>query len=62
MTDVSRPFTQGEMHPQRWGDPARATALPDSARGLVEMAFGVDERPALDAPPLPAPQLDPALL
>ena len=28
------------MHPQRWGDPSAAAALPDSARGLVELAFG----------------------
>ncbi|KRF35407.1 alkyldihydroxyacetonephosphate synthase [Nocardioides sp. Soil805] len=28
------------MHPLRWGDPAAATALPDAARGLVELAFG----------------------
>lgn len=36
----------GEMHPSRWGDPARAAALPDSARGLVEAVFGLDQRPA----------------
>ncbi len=35
------------MHPQRWGDPAAATSLPDSARGLVEIAFGIDEQAAL---------------
>jgi alkyldihydroxyacetonephosphate synthase len=29
-----------EMHPLRWGDPARATALPDGARALVEAVFG----------------------
>lgn len=29
-----------EMHPQRWGDPAAAAPLPESARGLVELAFG----------------------
>ena len=46
-----------EMHPSRWGDPARAEALPESARGLVEMAFGLEDRPAVDAPPLPAPSL-----
>ena len=27
---------QTEMHPSRWGDPARAAALPAEARGLVE--------------------------
>jgi len=34
------------MHPQRWGDPAAAAGLPDSARGLIEMAFGLTETPA----------------
>ena len=32
---------QVEMHPQRWGDPAAAAALPESARGLIELAFGL---------------------
>ena len=50
------------MHPQRWGDPARATALPDSARGLVELAFGLEERPAVTDPVVPPSALDPALL
>lgn len=58
----SLPFEQTEMHPQRWGSPDRAAALPESARGLVEMAFGVDERPALESPPLPAPAIEPSLL
>jgi alkyldihydroxyacetonephosphate synthase len=53
---------QGEMHPSRWGDPARATALPEPARGLIEMVFGVDERPARVEVTLPAPAIDPALL
>ncbi|GAB3775343.1 alkyldihydroxyacetonephosphate synthase [Nocardioides ginsengisegetis] len=56
------PFEQTEMHPQRWGSPDRAAALPESARGLVEMAFGVDERPALESPALPAPAIEPSLL
>src|SRR6476659_9546531 len=55
-------FEQGEMHPQRWGDPAAATAPPETARGLIEMAFGIEERPAVEAPPLPAPAIDAALL
>ena len=55
-------FEQGEMHPQRWGDPAAATALPETARGLIEMAFGIDEHPAVEAPPLPTPAIDAALL
>ena len=42
------------MHPTRWGDPAAATALPDAARGLIEMAFGIDERPAVAEVTLPA--------
>ena len=41
-----------EMHPSRWGDPARAQSLPAEARGLVEMVFGVDERPAVESPAL----------
>jgi len=43
--------TVGEMHPQRWGDPAAATPLPEATRGLVEMAFGLDERPAVTSAP-----------
>ncbi|MFC6287132.1 FAD-binding oxidoreductase [Nocardioides sp. GCM10027113] len=43
-----------EMHPQRWGDAAAASPLPDNARALVELAFGLDERPA------PAPAAPPA--
>jgi alkyldihydroxyacetonephosphate synthase len=51
-----------EMHPQRWGDPAAAAPLPESARGLIEMAFGLDERPALESVEVPAAAIDPALL
>lgn len=51
-----------EMHPQRWGDPAAATELPESARGLVELAFGLQDRPAVtDAVP-PATWLAESLL
>ena len=50
------------MHPSRWGDPARATALPDTARGLIEMVFGLDERPARTEVSVPAPVIDAALL
>ena len=46
-----------EMHPQRWGDPARAAALPSSALGLVELAFGSRERPAVAGARPPAPGL-----
>ena len=52
----------GEMHPTRWGDPARAQALPDEARGMVELVFGVDDRPAVEAAPLPPASLDAAVL
>jgi alkyldihydroxyacetonephosphate synthase len=52
-----------EMHPQRWGDPAAATDLPDSARGLVELAFGTAEpTPAATEVTVPPSALDPALL
>jgi alkyldihydroxyacetonephosphate synthase len=50
------------MHPQRWGDPAAAAPLPESARGLIEMAFGIDERPAVADPVPPAAAIDPALV
>ena len=50
------------MHPQRWGDPAAATALPDSARGLVELAFGLGDRPAVADAPVPPSAVDPALV
>ena len=37
------------MHPSSAGATRPPpTALPDSARGLIEMAFGLDERPAVD--------------
>jgi len=43
-----------EMHPQRWGDPAHATALPEGARALVEAVFGPGHADvASDATPLP---------
>src|SRR3954469_15927048 len=51
-----------EMHPSRWGDPARAQALPAEARGLVEMVFGLDDRPAVPEAPLAPPAIDPAVL
>ncbi|MBZ5738074.1 FAD-binding oxidoreductase [Nocardioides mangrovi] len=51
-----------EMHPSRWGDPARAAALPAEARGLVEMVFGLDERPAVEQPALAPSVLDGAVL
>jgi alkyldihydroxyacetonephosphate synthase len=53
---------QSEMHPSRWGDPARAQALPDAARGMVELVFGLDDRPALVDPAPPPSALEPAVL
>ena len=51
-----------EMHPQRWGDPAAASDLPASALGLVELAFGLQDRPVVtDAVP-PASAMDEVLL
>ena len=51
-----------EMHPQRWGHPDRAGSLPDPARGMVEMVFGLDERPARDEVTVPPSKLDEALV
>ncbi|QIK77271.1 FAD-binding oxidoreductase [Nocardioides piscis] len=46
------------MHPQRWGDPAAQTSLPDSARGLIELAFGeIVERPAAEDVAVPAARI-----
>jgi alkyldihydroxyacetonephosphate synthase len=44
---------QSEMHPTRWGDPARATDLPESARALVELVFPVSDQRVGDAPAAP---------
>jgi alkyldihydroxyacetonephosphate synthase len=59
---MTSPKQQVEMHPQRWGDPASATDLPDSARGLIELAFGLAETPAVDEVTVPAPALSEELL
>src|SRR3954468_18844327 len=59
---MTSPKQQVEMHPQRWGDPASATDLPDSARGLIELAFGLAETPAVDEVTVPAPALAEELL
>ncbi|MGN6129529.1 MAG: FAD-binding oxidoreductase, partial [Nocardioidaceae bacterium] len=48
------------MHWARWGDPAAATSLPESARALVELAFGpAAEHPTtpLERVAVPAPEL-----
>ena len=50
------------MHPQRWGDPASAADLPESARGLIELAFGLAETPALEAVTVPPSALSGDLL
>ena len=50
------------MHPQRWGDPAAAAPLAEGARGLVELAFGLDERPAVTFALPPAGAIGTALL
>ncbi|WP_244930576.1 FAD-binding oxidoreductase [Nocardioides sp. W7] len=51
-----------EMHPSRWGDPAQAAPLPESARGLVELVFGLAERPAATEVVVPPSRLAPAVL
>jgi len=53
---------QVEMHPQRWGDPAAAADLPDSARGLIELAFGLADTPASDEVTVPPSALTEELL
>ncbi|WP_238998536.1 FAD-binding oxidoreductase [Nocardioides limicola] len=51
-------MTLPEMHPQRWGDPARQTDLPEGADGLIALAFGeLQPAPAVPQAPLPAPRL-----
>ncbi|MGZ5405692.1 MAG: FAD-binding oxidoreductase, partial [Nocardioides sp.] len=55
-------MSQVEMHPNRWGDPAAATPLPEAARGLVELAFGLDERTAVETPEVPVGVLGEPLL
>src|SRR6476646_8866138 len=56
------PRRQGEMDPQRWGDQAAASPLPEAARGLVEMAFGRHEHPAVAEAVPPAPAIAADLL
>jgi alkyldihydroxyacetonephosphate synthase len=46
------------MHPSRWGDPAEAAPLPEATRGLVELALGVRETPALDEVTVPPSALE----
>jgi alkyldihydroxyacetonephosphate synthase len=55
MTDVRQPDLWTEMHPTRWGDPARAAALPEAARGLVELVFPTADRTVPDDAPVLVP-------
>jgi len=40
MNNATDPVNLRAMHPTRWGEPALAAPLPESARGLVELVFG----------------------
>lgn len=51
-----------EMHPQRWGDPTEAEALPENVRGLVDAFVGTRDTPAASDVSLPAPGLAEDLL
>lgn len=51
-----------EMHPQRWGDPADAQALPETVRGLVDAFIGTRDTPASTPSALPASGLADDLL
>jgi len=51
-----------EMHPQRWGDPAEAEALPDNVRGLVDAFVGTRDTPAESEVAVPASGLSDDLL
>jgi alkyldihydroxyacetonephosphate synthase len=59
---VTNPTPYPEMHPQRWGDPDQATDLPDSARDLIELAFGRAHTPASPDVAVPPSALSGALL
>jgi alkyldihydroxyacetonephosphate synthase len=54
VTQIPSADRQPEMHPQRWGDPARAADLPEAARGLVDLVLGARDTPAatdVEVPP-----------
>src|SRR6195952_118490 len=44
---MSEPVSRGEMHWSRWGDPAGAGPLPESARALVDAFLGTTDTPAV---------------
>lgn len=46
------------MHWARWGDPARASALPDTARALVDAALGAHDRPTVELDEVRLPAVD----
>jgi alkyldihydroxyacetonephosphate synthase len=62
MSSQDLPVVQTEMHPSRWGNPDAVTDLPDAARGLIEIVFGLDERPAVDTVTLPEPGISGSLV
>lgn len=51
-----------EMHPQRWGDPAKAEGLPSSVRALVDAVIGTRDTPAVTEVRLPPVGLADGLL
>jgi alkyldihydroxyacetonephosphate synthase len=59
---MSEQSPSAEMHPQRWGDPDRASTLPDSARGLLELAFRLTDVPGTEAVVVPPSALSAELL
>jgi alkyldihydroxyacetonephosphate synthase len=52
------------MHWSRWGDPAHAAPLPESAAALIDAVFGTDEQATVDLAEvrLPEPGLDQTLV
>ena len=62
MTEISDDLRQPEMPPTRWGDPERASQLPETVRGLVGLVFELADTPAAADVVVPAPQLEAGLL
>jgi alkyldihydroxyacetonephosphate synthase len=48
MPESAVPETQPEMHWSRWGDPAMAAPLPESAHALVDAFLGTTDTPAVE--------------